>query len=149
MLIVLSDCAAQKGLSVCITSHLLGHSVETEPLHYLGSYGCPPSCALPSALWHRKEDSLVYCAVVVIAPSQPVELTYCVYSVWKLQTWKTFVLVHSVSYTQDVFFCSTTSITFPFSSFDPHFHPSLSCPSEKFYINWSFHIWLRCSYVLT
>ena len=37
--------AAQEGLSVCITSHLLGHNVETEPLHYLDLHGCPPSCA--------------------------------------------------------------------------------------------------------
>lgn len=71
LLIVLSD-AAQEGLSVCITSHLLGHNVETEALHYLALHGCPPSCvrALPSALWHRKEDSVVQCTVqyvVVIA----------------------------------------------------------------------------------
>lgn len=82
MLLVLSDRAAQKGLRVCITSHLLGHSVETEPLHYLGLYGCPPSDALPSALWRKKEDSLVECAVqsvAVEAPSQPVELTYCIH----------------------------------------------------------------------
>lgn len=34
-----------KGLCVCITSHLLGHNVETGPLHYLALHGCPPSCA--------------------------------------------------------------------------------------------------------
>lgn len=72
LLIVLSDGAAQEGLSVCITSHLLGHNVETEPLHYLALHGCPPSCvrALPSALWHRKEESVVQSTVqyaVVIA----------------------------------------------------------------------------------
>lgn len=42
---VLSDGAAQEGLCVCITSHLLGHNVETEPLHYLALHGCPLSCA--------------------------------------------------------------------------------------------------------
>ena len=45
LMIVLLDWAAQEGLSVCITSHLLGHNVETEPLHYLALHGCPPSCA--------------------------------------------------------------------------------------------------------
>lgn len=47
LLIVLSDAGGggQEGLSVCITSHLLGHNVETEPLHYLALHGCPPSCA--------------------------------------------------------------------------------------------------------
>lgn len=35
--------AAREGLSVCITSHLLGHNVETEPLHYLALHGCPLS----------------------------------------------------------------------------------------------------------
>lgn len=43
LLIVLSE-AAQEAPSVCITSHLLGHNVETEALHYLALHGCPPSC---------------------------------------------------------------------------------------------------------
>lgn len=69
LLIVLSE-AARDGLCVCITSHLLGHNVETEPLHYLALHGCPLSCicALASALWHRKEDviqSAVECVVAM------------------------------------------------------------------------------------
>lgn len=84
LLIVLSD-AAQEGLSVCITSHLLGHNVETEALHYLALHGCPPSCArsaLSPLAQERRYCGTVYstvCGGRGQGPSQPVELTYILY----------------------------------------------------------------------
>ncbi len=85
LLIVLSDRAAQEGLSVCITSHLLGHNVETEPLHYLALHGCPPSCArsaLSPLAQEGRQCRKVYSAVCgghSRGPSQPIELTYILY----------------------------------------------------------------------
>lgn len=85
LLIVLSDRAAQEGLSVCITSHLLGHNVETEPLHYLALHGCPPSCArsaLSPLAQEGRQCGTFYSAVCGgrrQGPTQPVQLTYIPY----------------------------------------------------------------------
>lgn len=69
-----------RGLNLCITSHLLGHNVETKALHYLALDGCPSSFlyALPfcfSPLAQEVRYSGEYQHVVVILKTHNV-LTY-------------------------------------------------------------------------
>lgn len=102
LLILLSDGEGQKGLSVCITSHLLGHNVESEPLHYLVLHGLPSFlcklCPQPSGTGRKIVWYYVQYGAQWLHPGSDL---YC--HVKRRNTCDTVIRVHILTYTPHPF----------------------------------------------